>query len=485
MKPNVPFSGSPIGRILSLTCAVLVTATLFAACSSRANPGLPVTGPVGTTGKVAFAPSEDETTSSVDATSLTDASETTTDFVPLPPETTETEPPAPQVWTQTEENLRTIPYTTRYEYSVLYYEGDRVVKTSGVDGQLLVTTVTTYTDGEVTAVDEYEQVLADPTDAVILIGTRATTAHGTVFTTEDEVPFATEYTYDDTRYDDEEFIVQEGKNGYTRKEYRLTFERGIEVSRKLISSTVMAPVSRIVSVGTMPATEEITITEKGDVIAYTTLYEYDATLPEGTQYTKTAGIDGYTESVYRITYYHGEESSRALVSRTVHEMQSEVIVIGTQKEETFGMPFLDAAHGGRDFPVTQYFGGSNNHGGIDFGVWYGSPIVAVKSGTVVYAYNAGDLPTSDLRWTYGTYIVVEHEGGVRTYYAHMSDRTVSVGDKVVKGQVLGHSGNTGRVSPAPTASNPLAGTHLHFEVRVWNGSSYVKTDPKAYLPYWN
>lgn len=149
---------------------------------------------------------------------------------------------------------------------------------------------------------------------------------------------------------------------------------------------------------------------------------------------------------------------------------------------TFEMPFADKAHGGIDYRVTQDF--SSSHGGLDIGVYWGTPITAATDGTVVYAYNDGDLSQSDLRWTYGTFVVVESPDGIyRTYYAHMSRRAVSVGDTVKQGDVVGYSGNTGRVSSS--ASGPYAGTHLHFEVRVLTGGTYVKHDPKEYLPWWN
>lgn len=159
----------------------------------------------------------------------------------------------------------------------------------------------------------------------------------------------------------------------------------------------------------------------------------------------------------------------------------------TAKEEpayitTFAMPFADAAHGGVDYRVTQDF--SSTHGGIDIGVYWGNPILASTDGKVVYAYNDGDLGESDLRWTYGTFVVIESPDGIyRTYYAHMSRRAVNVGDEVKQGDVVGYSGNTGRVSSSSTSK--YAGTHLHFEVRVLTGGTFVKRDPKLYLPWWN
>jgi len=153
-------------------------------------------------------------------------------------------------------------------------------------------------------------------------------------------------------------------------------------------------------------------------------------------------------------------------------------------ETTFAMPFADKARGGINFAVTQYF--SSSHGGIDFGVYWGTPILAATDGKVVYAYNDGDIAkdSGDLRWTYGTFVVVESTDGMyRTYYAHMRSKTVSVGDAVKQGDVVGYCGNTGRVSSSSTG--PYAGTHLHFEVRVKSGATFVKDDPKNYLPWWN
>jgi len=424
-----------------------------------------------------------DTTGRISESEETTAPQETTD---MPEETTHPADSSDEnIRIEKNEFLEAVPYGTVYEYSDLYYKGDRIVRIGGVDGCKSVTVTTTYKNGMAADVDRKEEVLFTPTDEVVVVGTKEVLTYGKVVVSDGEIAFTTEYEYDADFYDDEQTVLREGKNGRTLSEYFITYERGVEISRELVSRTVTEPVSELIRIGTKPARTESSIAEKGSIVKYTTKYEYDSTLEEGVRRLKTAGINGYTEKIYKITYYHGTEVSRELIESTVYKPQDEIIVIGTKKEEAFGMPYIDAAHGGYDYSVTQYFGGSNGHGGIDFGVWYGAPIVSVMSGMVVYAYDDGDLPQSDLRWTYGTFVVVEHENGIRTYYAHMKDRTVSVGDKVAKGEVLGHSGNTGRVSPAPTTMDPLAGTHLHFEVRVWNGSTYVKTDPRGYLPRWN
>lgn len=68
---------------------------------------------------------------------------------------------------------------------------------------------------------------------------------------------------------------------------------------------------------------------------------------------------------------------------------------------------------------------------------------------------------------YGNYVVVDHGGGVTTLYAHLSTVSVSKGQTVSQGTVLGITGSTGAST----------GPHLHYEVRI-NG---VYQDPLNYL----
>ena len=89
----------------------------------------------------------------------------------------------------------------------------------------------------------------------------------------------------------------------------------------------------------------------------------------------------------------------------------------------------------------------------------GRSVVAVKSGTVEIS-TALRNSNGSYR-SYGEYVVINHHDGTMTLYAHMlsGSRTVSVGQEVSQGQVLGTVGSTGNST----------GPHLHFEVRI-NGS---------------
>ncbi len=113
--------------------------------------------------------------------------------------------------------------------------------------------------------------------------------------------------------------------------------------------------------------------------------------------------------------------------------------------------------------ITSRFGArssrrSSVHTGLDIAASTGTPISATASGTVTYA---------GVKGAYGNFIVISHENGVQTYYAHCSSINVSVGQKVNQGDMIGRVGSTGNST----------GPHLHLEVRV-NG---VAQNPQNYV----
>lgn len=94
--------------------------------------------------------------------------------------------------------------------------------------------------------------------------------------------------------------------------------------------------------------------------------------------------------------------------------------------------------------LTQSF--HAGHNGLDMGIPVGTPVQTTMDGKVVYAgwNNEG----------YGNLVIVEN-GPYRTYYAHLSEIPVRIGDAVTAGSTIGLSGNTGNST----------GPHLHYEVR--------------------
>jgi murein DD-endopeptidase MepM/ murein hydrolase activator NlpD len=113
-----------------------------------------------------------------------------------------------------------------------------------------------------------------------------------------------------------------------------------------------------------------------------------------------------------------------------------------------GAPRITSNFGDRDNPNNP--GTRQNHGGIDLSASVGTPVKAALAGRVTFAGESGN---------YGTLIKIEHTGNLETRYAHLSGKSVSVGDNVTAGQVIGSSGQSGNAT----------GPHLHFELRS-NGS---------------
>ena len=110
-------------------------------------------------------------------------------------------------------------------------------------------------------------------------------------------------------------------------------------------------------------------------------------------------------------------------------------------------------------PRVGHNGLTHMHQGLDLTAKMGDPIAAAGPGTVTHAGPAG---------TYGNLVIVRHENGYQTRYAHMSSVGVEVGQHVTAGQALGKVGSTG-LSDGP---------HLHFEIR--KGDQAI--DPTAFLP---
>lgn len=122
---------------------------------------------------------------------------------------------------------------------------------------------------------------------------------------------------------------------------------------------------------------------------------------------------------------------------------------------------LDKKH-----PITSYFGPrwGKRHEGLDYGCPVGTPIVAVKSGVV--EVSKFGYPGSGFGG-YGNVVLVNHGGGVKTLYAHLSSQSVQAGQTVSQGQQVGLCGSTGRST----------GPHLHFEIRTSKG----KVNPLKYV----
>lgn len=139
--------------------------------------------------------------------------------------------------------------------------------------------------------------------------------------------------------------------------------------------------------------------------------------------------------------------------------QATALALGKGEATRFSWPArgpISSPFGPRIHPIYRV---SSFHSGVD---------LAISEGTHVHAAASGRVVTAGWEGGYGLLVVVDHEDGYATYYGHLSQLLVSVGQFVEIGQVVARSGNTGLST----------GPHLHFEVRC----DGVAVDPLLFLP---
>lgn len=183
------------------------------------------------------------------------------------------------------------------------------------------------------------------------------------------------------------------------------------------------------------------------------------------EYTKgtTKVLQEGQNGLRRVTFQNVYDTNNVLVEQTIlsteviKEPVNKKVVQGTKKVKS-STKFITGS-GQFIWPVPNYrycsrwYGG--RHRGVDICAPAGTPIYASAGGTVTKAgYNKAGAGTG-----YGYSVIINHGGGYSSVYAHCLSLTVSAGQTVKQGQLIGYVGSTGRST----------GNHCHFEIRL-NGS---------------
>lgn len=248
------------------------------------------------------------------------------------------------------------------------------------------------------------------------------------------------------------------------KKYSMTEERFLELNKDFDGNLIAGSTLLVEKEAPVLQVQSVVVNSYEKTIAYTS-----KTVKDNSKYTTyrkvtTAGKNGKQKITEQIIYIDGVQvSKKVIATETLVEPVNEVITVGTKKQVTgsYNGP-LDVTGTGRfTWPVpgcrsisSRYgYRWGRLHAGIDIsgGGVYGKSIVAADSGTVISVKNE---PRG-----YGLNLVIAHNNGYTTRYAHCSKILVSVGQTVSKGQTIAKVGNTGRST----------GPHLHFEIRK-NGS---------------
>jgi murein DD-endopeptidase MepM/ murein hydrolase activator NlpD len=167
------------------------------------------------------------------------------------------------------------------------------------------------------------------------------------------------------------------------------------------------------------------------------------------------------ESAYQQLVADRQKKKSALESEVLDVEAKLQVVVDVSKLPKYGKGILK-------YPVekviiTQYFGNTpfasqnpqvyngSGHNGVDFGVKVGSNVLAAAGGVVV---GTGNTDAACAGVSYGKWVLIRHNNGLSTLYAHLSVIEATAGQTVTTGQRIGLSGNTGYST----------GPHVHFTV---------------------
>lgn len=217
---------------------------------------------------------------------------------------------------------------------------------------------------------------------------------------------------------------------FERSEYRISDRNLTNISQRTIDADLYEEAKIDGDIGGEDVTVKVDV-EADDV---TTETKTESGLPEVNGFEKnTAGIEKFDPL----------------------KMNSDVMVdVLMEGTSCFSMPIVGA--------VNSNFGWRHGrvHSGIDLDLDTGDP---------VYVAIDGEVTTAEYHGGYGNLVVLKHDNGLETYYAHLSKIEVQVGDKLLSGDQLGLGGSTGRST----------GPHLHFETRYMG----VAFDPSLVIDF--
>ena len=201
--------------------------------------------------------------------------------------------------------------------------------------------------------------------------------------------------------------------------------------------------------------------------------QYDQNLTQGSMIVTQEGEKGLERVSQNVKSVNGEIAYVDPVGKeTIKSSVSKIINIGTKFVPNIGSTSSWGWPTNSGYTLSSYYGyrlsgydsaNGNLHAGIDIaGTGYGSPVKAANNGVI---------EVMQFKYDYGNHIMINHNNGYYTVYAHMSGFApgISVGSTVSRGQIIGYVGATGWAT----------GPHLHFEIRTCSRWSCA-TNPLNY-----
>lgn len=259
-----------------------------------------------------------------------------------------------------------------------------------------------------------------------------------------------------------DYIVQEGDNVND-----VSFNNKLSSKELMIANPEITSVDNLLYTGqklNVAMIDPMFILERSELVierqakAFETIIEQDPNLSEGVQKVKQEGVNGISKVTSKYKYVNGQlEDTEVISEEQIQAPTNRIVVQGTKYIPNVGNIGV-WAWPTNQYTITSPYGWrwGKIHEAIDISGPLGSPIYAANNGTVIEAAS---------RWPNGNYVIIDHNNGYTTVYAHMSSFSVSVGQTVAIGERIGSMGSTGFAT----------GVHLHFGTFVgkpFSGKSF-------------
>lgn len=248
---------------------------------------------------------------------------------------------------------------------------------------------------------------------------------------------------------EEKYEVQAGDVlGSIAKKHQMTTAKIIELNEGMTAETVLQIGDELNVTVAEPYVElEVHYESKSkQKIAYKKIKEKDETLFKGDNKVKQKGQDGEKVVSEYIREKNGQVIGKSVTEEQIlSEPVEEITIVGTK---------VISSRGTGSFQWPTVGGYISSHMGSRWGSYHRGIDIARPSNRSILATDNGVVVSTGPDGNYGNKIVINHNNGYQTLYAHLSSIDVKPGQTVTAGTKIGVMGSTGRST----------GIHLHFEV---------------------
>jgi len=269
------------------------------------------------------------------------------------------------------------------------------------------------------------------------------------------------------------YIAQPGDTlSSIAEKHKISREELLLVNPKLTDASIVMPNTEldVTTENYKDKFTQVSVITRNEPIPYPVEYIDDDTLYDNKEEVLIPGEDG--EEVVQVSIKHDENDEEVLLSKipmmNIKSPVTQVIRRGTKAQPEIGTgTFIWPTKSRRtstEFGGDYLFNEYRFHSGMDINEGLNAHIMASDNGKVII---------NEYSSSYGNYIVIDHNNGYYTLYAHLNKSNVHVGEIVEKGALIGYMGSTGLST----------GNHVHFEIRSGANDKEHAKNPREYIDH--